>query len=161
MAEQAPAPCPRCGDAAGTQPLRAVFAGMRERRDEAGEAASRRHVKPAPPRHPPTAGEGGGTGPYPAEWIVFDAAAAAVGEVWRRTVSKPFKERVAPEISRHQDAGMQRFFAALDRHPELWCCQRDQVVFLAGGRRTVPLDDAGRMLIRGDDVALMALLEKS
>ncbi len=82
----------------------------------------------------------------------------ALGALWRRTVVKPFKERAVPAIERFQDARVQSFVAALDRHPELWCCQRDQIVFVVGGTRVVPLNDAGRMLLRGDDAALMKLL---
>jgi hypothetical protein len=32
--------------------------------------------------------------------------------------------------------------AIAERYPELRCCFRDQVIFLAGGTRTVPLSDA-------------------
>lgn len=127
---------------------------MRERRDEAGKAASRRSAEPPSPWQPPTAGQGAGTGLYPAEWI----ASTQRGVLWRRTISKRFRQRVAPEIGRRQDAAMQGLFSILDRHPELCCCRRDQVVFLAGGQRTIPPKDAGLMLIR-DDTDLMALLE--
>jgi hypothetical protein len=68
---------------------------------------------------------------------------------------------VLAQLERRGQAGMGAARSAADRHPELLCCGRDQIVFLAGGRRTVPAGDAMRLLVRGDDAGLVAALRES
>ena len=53
---------------------------------------------------------------------------------------------------------MESALEAVSRHPELYCCQPDEIVFEAGTRHTVPLGAAMRFLMRGDETALMAAL---
>ena len=161
MARTAPPACPVCG--ADAQPMRDVLAALAERGDQARAAAARQRAEPRPQR--PRSGPGTGTG----QVITFDefllgAAAAVAGGVvrglWRKT-AKPFAGSVLARLERRGQEGMEAARSAADRHPELLCCGRDQIVFLAGGRRTIPAGDALRLLVRGDDAGLGAALRES
>jgi hypothetical protein len=164
MGEPALPSCPDCGGAEAVLPLRDALTGGRdlseESRQQALRAAQQYRARPSKPPPAETSGESG-DGPPPTSWVLMDLAAGAVGEIWRRTAAKKFRERVVPAVSGRMEAGLQGLVAALDRHPDLWCCQREHVVFLAGGRRTAPMADAVKMLIRNEDATLMALLAGS
>jgi len=158
MAQPAPPACPVCG--ADAQPMRDVLAALAEHGDQARAAAARRRAEPRPPQ--PRGGPGTGAG----EGITFDefllGAAAAVGGgvvrgLWR-TTARPWAGRVRAQLERGGQEGMGAARSAADRRPELLCCGRDQIVFVAGGRRTVPAGEAMRLLVRGDDAGLMAAL---
>ena len=153
--------CPRCGDVEAVRQLREALAGGRDltdgSRQRALAAAQQYRARPAGPGPGEASGESGG-GPPPVSWLLMDFAAEAAGEIWRRTVARKFKEQVVPAVNGRIAAGFQGLVTALDRHPDLWCCQREAVVFLAGGHRTVPMSEAVRMLIGNDEAALMTLL---
>ncbi len=46
----------------------------------------------------------------------------------------------------------------LDRNPELYYCGGDDLVVLRGGSRAISSGEAGRLLMRGDDARLLAVL---
>lgn len=46
----------------------------------------------------------------------------------------------------------------LDRHPDLYLCGKDNVVFLPGSTRTLPLNKAVELLLRHDDDRLVSAL---
>jgi hypothetical protein len=80
----------------------------------------------------------------------MDAATKFVGRAIGRRLKRAFDERVAPAMAAHQEqmAGRQEGMlreqiAIAERYPDLCACMNDQVVFLAGGSRTVPLPPAG------------------
>jgi hypothetical protein len=157
MAHTQPPACPVCG--ADAPPVRDVLAALAERRDQARAAAQGR-AEPGPPRPGGGPGTGTGEGITVDEFFLGAAAAVAGGVVrglWRKT-AKPFAGSVLAQLKRRGQAGMEAARSAADRHPELLCCARDQIVFLAGGRRTVPAGDAMRLLVRGDDAGLVAAL---
>ena len=159
MAQTAPPACPVC--AADAQPMRDLLAALAERGDQARAAA--RRAEPGPPRPRRGPGTGTGEGITVDEFLLGTAAAVAGGVVrglWRKT-AKPFAGSVLAQLKRHGQEGMEAARSAANRHPELLCCGRDQIVFLAGGRRTVPADDAMHLLVRGDDAGLVAALRES
>lgn len=159
MAQTAPPACPVCG--ADAQPMRDVLAALAERADQARAAA--RRAEPGPPRPRRGPGTGTGEGITVDEFLLGAAAAVAGGVVrglWRKA-AKPFAGSVLAQLERRGQEGMEAARSAADRHPELLCCGRDQIVFLAGGRRTVPAGDAMRLLVRGDDAGLVAALRES
>jgi len=160
MAHTAPPACPVCG--ADAPPIRDVLAALAERGGQARAAAAQRHAEPRPPRPGRGPGTGTGEGITVDEFFLGAAAAVAGGMVrglWRKT-AKPFAGSVLAQLERRGQAGMQAARSAADRHPELLCCGRDQIVFAAGGRRTVPAGDAMRLLVRGDDAGLVAALRE-
>ena len=46
----------------------------------------------------------------------------------------------------------------LDRHPELYLCTQDNVVFLPGSARTFPVNKAVELLLKHDDARLVSAL---
>ena len=61
----------------------------------------------------------------------FQAVNELAGEVLRRAVG-PSARRAAAAAERANQARRQAMRLALDRHPGLLCCQRDDIVFRAG-----------------------------
>jgi hypothetical protein len=73
---------------------------------------------------------------------VMGAATRALGRALSRRVRKTVEERVLPAMAARQDAAQQARMAIAQRHPDLRACLNDQVVFLAGGTRVLPLASA-------------------
>jgi hypothetical protein len=147
MAEQPLAPCPVCGGE--PQLLQDLFGELLERGDRALGAAVRARAE-APPQRPRTGQD------VPGE-AFFQAVNELPGEVLRRAVA-PSARRAAAAAERANQARRQAMRLALDRHPGLLCCQRDDMVYRARGRRGVPTRDPMRLLMRGDEVGLIAAL---
>ena len=160
MTEQARLRCPRCGNTDSTVNLRAWRAEMDARIAEAREAHARQAAKPV--TRPPAAGGSASAGVDPplvaAEEVLVGIAGLGLAWAWRKMIWDPFKKRAGPAMARYQEEAQRNFSSALDRHPELWLCPRDEVVFRASGGNTVPARDAMRWLREGDDVKLMAAL---
>jgi hypothetical protein len=91
--------------------------------------------------------------------LVMDAATKFVGGAISRRLKRAFDERVAPAMAARQE-GMARQesmlleqIAIAERYPDLRACLQDQVVFLAGGSRVVPMPDLrGLTLAQADAV---------
>ena len=77
---------------------------------------------------------------------VLGAATKAIGRVIGRRVRQAYNDRVAPAMAARQDAVLRERMAIAQRHPDLRACLNDQVIFLAGGTRVLPL--AGAMQVR-------------
>jgi hypothetical protein len=90
--------------------------------------------------------------------MVMDAATKYVGRAIGRRLKRAFDERVAPAMAaraeqmmagRQGQAGgpldgmLREQIAIAERYPDLRACMNDQVVFLAGGGRTVPMPTSG------------------
>jgi hypothetical protein len=76
--------------------------------------------------------------------IFNDAVGAAgrfLGRAIRNRVQKAMEEKVIPAAQARYQQNMQEQMAIAERYPELRACLRDQVVFLAGGTRTVPFTE--------------------
>jgi hypothetical protein len=87
----------------------------------------------------------------------MDAATKYVGRAIGRRLKRAFDERVAPamaaraeqmagrqgQVADRQDGMLREQIAIADRYPDLRACMNDQVVFLAGGRRTMPMPTSG------------------
>lgn len=77
--------------------------------------------------------------------LVMDAATKFVGRAISRRLKRAIDERVAPAMAARQEAmarqeGMLREQIAIaERYPDLRACLSDKLVFLAGGRRTLPM----------------------
>jgi hypothetical protein len=75
----------------------------------------------------------------------MDAATKFVGRAISRRLKRAIDERVAPAMAARQEAMarqegvLREQIAIAERYPELRACLVDKLVFLAGGRRTVPM----------------------
>jgi len=89
---------------------------------------------------------------------VLGAATKAVGRVIGRKMRQAYNERVAPAMAARQEAVLQERLAIAQRHPDLRACTRDQVIFLVGGTRVLPLASAMRVRTVEQSDALVAQL---
>jgi hypothetical protein len=89
---------------------------------------------------------------------VLGAATKAIGRVIGRKMRQAYNERVAPAMAARQESVLNERIAIAQRHPDLRACLRDQVIFLAGGNRVLPLADAMRVRIVEQSDALVAQL---
>ncbi len=92
------------------------------------------------------------------------AAAKFVGKAIGRRVKRAYEERVVPAMAARQEATAGRREAMLreqiaiaERHPDLRACLTDQVIFLAGGSRVLPMSSVTGMTLEQAD-ALVAQL---
>jgi len=75
-----------------------------------------------------------------------DVAGAAMGMAARfigRAISRRMQDKVSqalPAMMAKQEAMLQEQIAIAERHPDLRACLADQVIFLAGGSRTMPMN---------------------
>jgi hypothetical protein len=90
--------------------------------------------------------------------IALTAATRFIGRAIGRRVKRAYNERVMPTVAAHQEAMLREQIAIAERHPDLRACLTDQVVFLAGGSRVLPMAGLiGRLTLEQSD-ALVAQL---
>jgi hypothetical protein len=71
--------------------------------------------------------------------IALTAATRFIGRAIGRRVKRAYEERVVPAMAAKQEAMLREQIAIAERHPDLRACMTDQVVFLAGGSRVLPM----------------------
>ena len=76
--------------------------------------------------------------------LALDAATKFIGGAIGRRVKRAYEERVVPAVAAKQDAMLREQIAIAERYPDLRACLTDNVVFLAGGRRVVPMSSLSR-----------------
>ncbi|HEY6309678.1 MAG TPA: hypothetical protein VIY52_02565 [Streptosporangiaceae bacterium] len=89
---------------------------------------------------------------------VVGAAMGFLGRAIGRRVRRTVEERVLPAMAAKQDQMMRTRIAIAERHPDLCACLNDQVIFLAGGTRVLPLAAATRVTTVEQGDALVAQL---
>jgi hypothetical protein len=89
---------------------------------------------------------------------VLGAATRFIGRAIGRKVRRTFEERVVPAMAARQEAVLSERMAIAQRHPDLRACLNDQVVFLAGGTRVLPLASAMQVRTVEQSDALVAQL---
>jgi hypothetical protein len=89
---------------------------------------------------------------------VLGAATKAIGRVIGRKMRQAYNERVVPAMAARQEAVLNQRAAIAQRHPDLRACLRDQVVFLIGGTRVLPLASAIQVRTVEQSDALVAQL---
>ena len=89
---------------------------------------------------------------------VLGAATKAIGRVIGRKMRQAYNERVAPAMAARQEAVLRERAAIAQRHPDLRACLNDQVIFLVGGTRVLPLASAMRVRTVEQSDALVAQL---
>jgi hypothetical protein len=90
--------------------------------------------------------------------IVMTAATKFIGRAIGRRVKRAYDERVAPAMAAKQEARLREQIAIAERHPDLRACLTDQVVFLAGGSRVLPMSSISRGITLEQADALVAQL---
>ncbi len=73
--------------------------------------------------------------------LVLGAAGRFIGKAIKNRMQRVAEERVMPTLNARAEQQRQEMAAIAQRYPELRACLRDQVIFLAGGTRTVPLSE--------------------
>jgi hypothetical protein len=89
---------------------------------------------------------------------VLGAATKAIGRVLGRKMRQAYNERIAPAMAARQEAVLSGRVAIAQRHPDLRACLNDQVVFLVGGTRVLPLASAMQVRTVEQSDALVAQL---
>jgi hypothetical protein len=89
---------------------------------------------------------------------VLGAATKAIGRVIGRKMRQAYTEKIAPAMAARQEAVLNDRVAIAQRHPDLRACLRDQVVFLTGGTRVLPLASAMQVRTVEQSDALVAQL---
>ena len=104
-----------------------------------------------------SSGDGSSLGDDVAD-VVLTAATKFIGRAIGRRVKRAYDERVVPAMAAKQEAMLREQIAIAERHPDLRACLTDQVVFLAGGSRVLPMAGLiGRLTLEQSD-ALVAQL---
>ena len=117
--------------------------------------------RPGPPTGTPGAWAGTGYDTSLADDIagaVMDTATRFIGRAIGRRVRRTLDERVLPAMAARQEAMLRERMAIAERHPDLRACLNDQVIFLAGGTRVLPLASATGVLTVEQADALVARL---
>jgi hypothetical protein len=148
---QTAAVCPQCGSAAAVHSIQEL----------AALAQGRMGGQPRPlpgyagePRSGPLPGSqagrnsgfprnlGGDIGSSIEDDIAGAAVAAAtkfIGRAIGRRMQRTFNERVQPALAARQEAMLRERTAIAEKYPDLRACLTDEVVFLAGGSRVLPM----------------------
>jgi hypothetical protein len=90
--------------------------------------------------------------------VVLGAATKAIGGAIGRRMRRAFEEKVVPAMAARQESMTRNRMSIAERHPDLRACLNDQVVFLAGGTRTIPLAQAMAVRTPEQSDALVAQL---
>jgi len=67
------------------------------------------------------------------------AAAKFIGRAISRRVQDKLQQQVLPAMAAKQQGMLEAQIAIAERHPDLCACLNDQVIFLTGGSRTLPM----------------------
>lgn len=83
----------------------------------------------------------------------MEATAGFIGRAIGRRVKRAYNERLLPAMAARQEAMLREQIAIAERHPDLRACLTDQVIFLAGGSRVLPMPSlSGITLAQADEL---------
>lgn len=71
--------------------------------------------------------------------IALTAATRFIGRAIGRRVQRTVEQKVMPAITAQQEAMLRQQIEIAERHPDVRACMSDQVIFLAGGSRVMPM----------------------
>jgi hypothetical protein len=89
--------------------------------------------------------------------IALGAAAKFLGRSLGRRAQQAYNEKVVPALAQRQEAALRDQDAIAERHPDLRACLTDQVFFLAGGGRVLPMPRAGMLTLQQSDALVTQL----
>ncbi len=88
----------------------------------------------------------------------MDATTKFIGRAIGSRVKRAYEERVVPAVAAKQDAMLREQIAIAERYPELRACLTDNVIFLAGGNRVLPMSSLrGGLTLEQADAAVAQL----
>jgi len=88
---------------------------------------------------------------------VLGMAGRFIGRSISRRVQDKLAQQVVPAMAARQEALLREQIAIAERHPDLRACLTDQVVFLNGGNRVLPMPNLATVTLEQAD-ALVATL---
>ena len=92
---------------------------------------------------------------------VLGAAAGAAAKFLGRQIGRRMQDRlsqqVLPAMAAKQQTMLQTQVAIAERHPDLCACLNDQVIFLTGGSRTLPMPNLNSVTVEQADAMVASL----
>jgi hypothetical protein len=85
------------------------------------------------------------------------AAARFIGRQIGRKVQDRMTNQVLPAMLAKQQTMLQTQIAIAERHPDLCACLNDQVIFLTGGSRTMPMPNLNTVTVEQADAMVARL----
>jgi hypothetical protein len=157
-----PAVCPSCGTTDQVRTVQQLFELLNGLQAEAEQQAEQAR-QAAPPSGPTTPVGSDLQNPAmqdPSQQVanfVLETAGHLIGKAIGKRVHRTDEDRVRPALDEQATSSRQEQDAIVERHPDLRGCLRDQVIFVAGGTRVVPLADVMPITLAHAD-ALVAQL---
>ncbi len=147
--------CPRCGSGADVRTVAELFDMLNSAQDGAMQQAyMRQQMDSTYPDYPNSRYRPTTSNPYrddPGQEIadtVISAAFRFAGRAIGRRMQRVYEERVGPALEARAAQAQQQWqqsraeqAAIIERYPGLRGCLRDEVVFLDGGSRSVPIGE--------------------
>ena len=91
--------------------------------------------------------------------VALGAAARFIGRAVAKRVQRTVSERVMPAVANNQQAMLRAQIAIAEQHPDVRACMTDNVIFLAGGSRVLPMPNLAMLTTQQAD-ALVAQLQQ-
>ena len=89
--------------------------------------------------------------------VALNAAARFLGRAISRRVQRTVSEQVLPALAARQEATLRAQIEIAERHPGLRACLTDQVVFLEGGSRALPIPNLATVTLDQADALVASL----
>jgi hypothetical protein len=154
-----PTACPQCGSTADVrtvQELAAMFDGVQQQAMQAREQYQQPQQRSG--RGSGDSNPGWDSPDQPIANAVIGTAASFIGKAIGKRMRRAYEERVVPNLQAQTEQPRQELHAIAERYPELRGCMRDQVIFLSGGTRTIPLSEVSPQISLAQADALVARL---
>lgn len=88
---------------------------------------------------------------------VLGAAAGAAARFLGRKIQDKLTNQVLPAVAARQHGLLQTQIAIAERRPDLCACLNDQVIFLTGGSRTLPMPNLSTVTVEQADAMVARL----
>jgi len=150
--------CPRCGGTADVRTIQELVDMLGAMQDQATMMRQQGQQRPWPARQGRLNQSNDDALSYdPGQDVanaVLSSAAHLIGRAVGRRMQRTFDDQVMPTLEAKADQARQEQIAIAERYPEMRCCMSDQVIFLDGGTRVVPLAEVANdiTLARADAV---------
>jgi len=156
-----PSACPVCASPAEVLTIQDYVDMLGAMHDEA--MRQREQIRRRPPSRPrgmdaPDSGSGIESAEEEIAGAVLSAAFGLLGRAIGKRVRRGLDEQVYPALDARWQQQRQEQLAIAARYPDLCGCLRDQVVFLAGGSRTVPLAEVTNQITMAQAEAIVSRL---
>jgi hypothetical protein len=142
-----PAVCPSCGTSDQVRTVQQLFDLLHGVQAEAQQRADQASQAPRPPRRTEPVGidlqfQDQAEPSQQMANSVLETAGHFLGKAIGKRVHQTYQDRILPALDEQAEHSRQEQATIVERHPDLRGCMRDQVLFVAGGTRVVPMADA-------------------